>query len=201
MDRSLFEEVKSAVRNWWVSLVLGILFIGLALFLMFRPLEGYETLVIFFSVCILLSGILETIFAVSNRNVLRGWGWYFSCAIIDLLLGLFLVCFPAVTAAVIPIILAFWIMFRGFSAIGSSMELQRMKVRGWGWFLAFGILGIVCALAIIWNPMAGALASLYIVAFSFLFMGFFRIMLSFELRNLYKHTLNIRKRLHGQEDE
>lgn len=192
MDRSFYEEVKSAVRNWWVSLILGILFVGLALFLMFRPLAGYETLIILFSVSIFLSGILETLFAVSNRNVLRGWGWYFACAIIDLLLGLFLICFPSVTAAVIPIILAFWILFRGFSAIGSSMDLKRLGVTGWGWYLTFGILGIICALAIIWNPIAGALASLYIVAFSFMFMGFFRIMLAFELRNLYKSSRNLK---------
>ncbi len=200
MDRTLFEEVRSAVRNWWVSLIVGVLFIALALFLMFRPIQGYEALVVFFSVCIFLSGVLETIFAISNRNVLYGWGWYFAAAIIDLILGIVLISLPAVTAALIPIILAIWIMFRGFSAIGSSMELRRMKVSAWGWYLAFGIVAILCSIAIIWNPMAGAIASLYVVAFSFLIMGFFRIMLGFELRNLYGNIQNIHKRIAGSHE-
>ena len=192
MNTSFIEEVKSSVKHWWVSLVLGILFVGVAMLMMFRPLEGYQTLVVVFSVCMFASGIFEIIFAAGNRSVLSGWGWFLACGIIDLLMGLFLVRFPELTAAIIPFILAFWIMFRGFSAIGLSIDLNRVGVKGWGWYLVFGILATLCSVAIIWNPGAGALASVFIVAFAFLFMGFFRIMLSFELRDLYKNSQKLK---------
>ncbi len=186
MNTSLIEELKSSVKNWWVSLVLGILFIGTALLLMFYPLAGYGALVVLFSVCMFASGILEIFFSVSNRKVLPGWGWNLTAGIIDLLLGLFLICYPLITAAVLPIILAFWIMFRGCMGIGLAMDMSKMGVKGWGWYLAFGILAIICSIAIIWQPAAGALASVYIIAFAFMFMGFVRIMLAFELRDLHK---------------
>ncbi len=195
MNTTFVEEIKNAVKNWWISLVMGILFIGVALLLMFYPLEGYGALVVLFSACMFASGILEIIFSVSNKNVLSGWGWYLTCGIIDLLLGLFLIFNPGMTAVIIPFILAFWIMFRGFAAIGFSIDLSRMGVKGWGWYLAFGILAIICSIAIIWQPTAGALASVYILAFAFMFMGFFRFMLAFELRDLHKNSQKLKEKL------
>ncbi|MDR2919895.1 MAG: DUF308 domain-containing protein [Tannerella sp.] len=200
MNTSFIEEIKSSVKNWWISLILGILFIGTALLLMFNPLESYGALVILFSICMFASGILEIAFSVSNKNVLSGWGWYLTSGIIDLLLGIFLVCYPGVTAVVLPFIIAFWIMFRGFAAIGFSIDLSRVGVKGWGWYLVFGILAILCSIAIIWQPAAGALASVYIVAFAFMFMGFFRIMLAFELRDLYKNSQELKDRLNSLQE-
>ncbi len=201
MNSSIIEEVKSAVKNWWVSLVLGILFVVMALLLMFQPVDAYAALVILFSVCMFASGILEIYFSVSNREVLPGWGWYLACGIIDVILGIVLVAFPFVTAMVIPFILAFWIMFRGFTAIGYAMDMNRFGAKGWGWYLVFGILAIICSFAIIWQPAAGALASVYIVAFAFLFMGVFRIMLAFDLRDLHKHSEKLKEKLASLNDQ
>ncbi len=195
MNTTLIEEVKSTVKNWWVSLVLGIMFVIVSLWLMFQPLEGYAALAVVFSICMFVSGIMEIVFAASNRKTLPGWGWYLACGIIDVLLGLVLIAFPFVTAAIIPFVLAFWIMFRGFTAVGYAMDLNRFGVQGWGWYLVFGILSIICSLAVIWQPAAGALASVYIIAFAFLFMGFFRIMLSFDLRRLYKHGKELKEKM------
>ncbi len=197
MNSSIIEEVKSAVKNWWISLVLGILFVVVALMLMFQPADAYAALVVLFSICMFASGILEIFFAASNRKVLPGWGWYLTCGIIDVILGIVLIAFPFVTAMVIPFILAFWIMFRGFTAIGYAMDLNRFGVKGWGWYLVFGILAIICSMAIIWQPAAGALASVYIVAFAFLFMGFFRIMLAFTLRDLHKNSQKLKEKLYA----
>ncbi len=188
MNPDFYEEVKSAVKNWWVSLVLGILFVLVALYLMFFPIAGYGMLVILFCICMLASGILEIVFSVSNRTSLPAWGWYLACGIIDVLLGVFLAWYPGVTALVIPYILAFWIMFRGATAIGSSFDMSRLGVHGWGWYVVFGILAILCSFAIIWNPGVGAFASVYILAFAFLFIGFFRIMLSADLHRLHKKS-------------
>ena len=87
---------------------------------------------------------------------------------------------------VIPFFVAFWLMFRGFSAMGYSMDLQRYGTREWGWYMAFGILAVICSFAIIWQPGIGAMSIVYMLAFAFLIIGFFRVMLSFELKNLHK---------------
>ena len=66
--KTIFDELKQEVKNWWISLILGILYVVVALSLMFSPLDGYAALSILFSVSMLVSGLLEISFAVSNRR-------------------------------------------------------------------------------------------------------------------------------------
>ena len=106
--------------------------------------------------------------------------------IIDLILGIYLIAYPMVSMEVIPFIIAFWLMFRGFSSTGYSIDLKRYGTRDWGWYMAFGILAIICALIILWQPAVGALYVVYMISFTFFIIGLFRVMLSFELRNLHK---------------
>ena len=122
--KTILDELKQEVKNWWLSLILGILYIVVALSLMFSPFSGYAILSILFSISMLFSGLLEIAFAVSNRKTVSSWGWYLAGGIIDMILGFYLVAYPALSMEVIPFIIAFWLMFRGFSSIGYSMDLK-----------------------------------------------------------------------------
>ena len=102
------------------------------------------------------------------------------------ILGIYLIAYPMVSMEVIPFIIAFWLMFRGFSSTGYSIDLKRYGTRDWGWYMAFGILAIICSLLILWQPAIGALYAVYMISFTFLIIGLFRVMLSFELKNLHK---------------
>lgn len=184
--KTVFDELNQSVKNWWMSLLLGILYIGVAFCLMFAPLGGYIALSVIFSISMLVSGILEILFALSNRKHVSSWGWYLAGGIIDLILGVYLVAYPMVSMEIIPFIIAFWLMFRGFSGTGYAMDLKRYGTRQWGWYMAFGILAIVCSLLILWQPAVGALYAVYMISFTFLIIGLFRVMLSFELKNLHK---------------
>ena len=184
--KTIFDELKQEVKNWWVSLILGILYVAVALGLMFFPFNGYAALSILFSISMLVSGLLEIAFAVSNRQRVSSWGWYLAGGVIDMILGLYLVTYPVLSMEVIPFIIAFWLMFRGFSSTGYSIDLKRYRTRDWGWYMAFGILAILCSLLILWQPAIGALYAVYMISFAFLIIGLFRVMLSFELKNLHK---------------
>ncbi len=195
MKTDLFEELKSSVKNWWVSLIVGILFVVFALILMYQPVDAFVALSLFFSICIFVCGVFEILFAFTNKGTLPGWGWYLTCGIIDLLIGIFLMCRPEVSMLMIPMIIAFWLMFRGITAVGLSIDLQRFGSKNWGWYLVFGILAVLCSLGIIVIPAAGALTAVYMAAFAFLFIGVFRIMLSFDLKNLKEHNDELKERI------
>ena len=183
---TVFNEIQHSVKNWWTSLLLGIVYIIVALWLMFSPVSTYVALSIIFSVSMLISGILEIIFAFSNRKGVPSWGWYIVGGLIDLVLGIYLIAYPMVSMEVIPFIIAFWLMFRGFSSTAYSTHLKLSGTRDWGWYMAFGILAILCSLLILWQPAIGALYAVYMISFTFLIIGLFRVMLSFELKNLHK---------------
>ena len=84
--KTIFDELQQEVKNWWISLILGILYVIVAISLMFSPLSGYAVLSILFSVSMLFSGLLEISFAVSNRRRVSSWGWYLAGGIIDMIL-------------------------------------------------------------------------------------------------------------------
>lgn len=183
---SIDEKISSAVKNWWASLLLGLLYILIAICLMFTPLASYIALSILFSIAMFVSGTLEILFAVTNRHHISSWGWYLAGGIIDLILGIFLMLSPGLSMAVLPFILAFWLMFRGFSSTGYAMDLKRYGTGSWGWYLAFGILAIISSIVIIWYPGLGVFTLVYLIAYALLIIGIFRVMLSFELRSLHK---------------
>ena len=70
--KTVFDGIEHSVKNWWMSLILGILYIGVAICLMFAPLSSYVALSIVFSISMLISGILEILFAISNKHVGAG---------------------------------------------------------------------------------------------------------------------------------
>ena len=186
--KTIFDELQQEVKNWWISLILGILYVIVAISLMFSPLSGYTVLSILFSVSMLFSGLLEISFAVSNRRRVSSWGWYLAGGIIDMILGFYLIAYPMLSMEVIPFIIAFWLMFRGFASTGYAMDLKRYGTRNWGWYMAFGVLAILCSIGIIWQPGLGALSLVYMIAYTLLIIGIFRVMLSFELKSLHKRN-------------
>lgn len=186
--KTFIDTIHFAVKNWWISLLLGLLYILIGVVLMFTPLAGYVALSVLFSVAMFVSGTLEIVFAASNRKNISSWGWYLAGGIIDLILGVFLMANVGLSMAVLPFIVAFWLMFRGFSSTGYAMDLKHYGTHNWGWYMAFGILAILCSIAIIWQPGLGAFSLVYMIAYALLIMGIFRVMLSFELKNLHKRS-------------
>ena len=156
-----------------MSLLLGLLYIAVALCLLFAPVSSYVALSVIFSISILVSGILEIFFAAGNKKTISSWGWYLAGGIIDLLIGIYLVFYPLVSMELIPFIVAFWLMFRGFTLCGYSTDLKRY--------------GILCSMAIIWQPGLGAVTVLYMLSITFLIIGCFRVIFSFELKRLHKN--------------
>ena len=133
--KTFIDTINFGVKNWWVSLLLGLLYILIAICLMFTPLASYVALSVLFSVSMFVSGTLEILFAVTNRKNISSWGWYLASGI-----------------------------------------------------MAFGVLAILCSIGIIWQPGLGALSLVYMIAYTLLIIGIFRVMLSFELKSLHKRN-------------
>ena len=192
--KTLFDRINFAVKSWWLSLIIGVLFVGLGFLLMFTPVATYITLSFLFSVTMFVSGVFEILFAISNRRNLSSWGWYIATGLIDLALGMYLIYVPGMSMVVLPFVVAFWLMFKGFSSMGYAFDLKRYGVSDWGWYLIFGFLAIICSIGVMWQPIVGALSVVYIVSFAIIFLGLARIMLAFGLRKLHK----INQKFHAQ---
>jgi uncharacterized membrane protein HdeD (DUF308 family) len=184
MENSIIKEVRRAVKNWWLLVITGLLLIGLGVWILMTPLTAYASLAVLFSIGLTVAGLVEVAFAVSNRDAIDGWGWALVGGIIDLALGIYLLSNPAVTLVTLPILLGIWLLFRGFSAIGTSIALRGYGVTNWGWLLALGLGIIVFAIVIMNNPELGALNIVIWTGVGFILAGIFRIMVGLRLHRL-----------------
>ncbi|CAB1276172.1 HdeD family acid-resistance protein [Candidatus Nitrosacidococcus tergens] len=177
-------EETYTIKNWWTHLVVGILFIIGGFWVLKTPMASYLALSVFFSVMMFVSGISGISFALSNKNKIHGWGWHLAGGIIDFILGIILIIYPQITMIILPILFAFWVMFRGFWAIGVAIELQKFKVRYWWISLILGILSLILSFILIDNPLFAGISIIFLTAFTFFSFGLTQIFLAFDLRSL-----------------
>ncbi len=187
MKNDLFYSTKQAVKYWWISLLIGLLAVGLGIWCMATPLSTLVALVLVFAATFFVSGLFEIAFAISNRKLLRNWGWTLASGILDLAFGIILIAMPPeVIALVMAYFVGFWVMFQSVWGIGTAAELQRNGVKGWGWLMALAILGVLMAFIFIVSPAFTTTFIIALVSISFIFYGIFRIYYAFRLRSLHK---------------
>jgi uncharacterized membrane protein HdeD (DUF308 family) len=142
MHPLLSKKIESAVKNWWVHLLAGILYIIISIWVLSTPLASFIGLSVLFSIVMLVSGVFEIIFALSNRHVVDNWGWYLVSAIIDLM-GIVLVVCPWNHNACATLACCVLVMFKGFSAAGIAIDFETLYAPPWGWLPAGGIIALL----------------------------------------------------------
>jgi uncharacterized membrane protein HdeD (DUF308 family) len=181
---SVLKKSKFMIKNWWLPLLIGAGFILVGIWTISTPVKSYVTLAIIFASFMFVSGIFQLIFSISNRNEIDDWGWHFAGAMFDFVIGAVLFFHPALTMAVLPFMIAFYFMFKGFATFGFAFDMKKYGSDGWGWLLFSGTLSIVFALMIIFNPTLGGLTIVFFTALAFFSLGMFNIALAFTLKKL-----------------
>lgn len=138
-------------KHWWSPLILGILVLALGIVILIFPQASYLTMTLLFGIVIALSGIMYI--GLSFSKEIKGRGWLIVSGIVEIFLGIFLALSPAISALVIPIVLGFWLLFKGFTLIGMGYSLSSIKGSGWGWTIFSAILLILCGAIILLQPV------------------------------------------------
>lgn len=186
--KTIINASHQTVRYWWVHLFMGILFILMGFWVISRPISTYLALSAFFSVLMFISGFSGIILYIYNRKTTHNWGWHLTGSIIDFIVGIILISHSDITIAILPLVVAFWFMFRGFFGMGLSFEFKKSGVKNWWITLSFGILAIIFSFMIIDNPALGRMSIVYLTAFALYSIGFMRMFLAFNMRDLYRSS-------------
>ncbi|PKG49781.1 HdeD family acid-resistance protein [Olleya sp. 1-3] len=183
MATTILSSTQSTVKNWWITLLIGVLYIIAGVWVFQTPVASYVSLSIIFSVFIFISGGSQIVFSISNRHEISSWGWYLTGGILDLIIGLLLITHPLMTMAILPFYIGFWLLFQGFMAIGLSFQIKTFGILSWGWLLFLGCLIILFSFLLLANPIIAGLSIVYMTALAFISAGIFRIALAFNLKN------------------
>ncbi len=186
MENNFFNSIRSTVKNWWIPLVAGVLFIIIGIWCFVNPLMSYAALATFFSVAFLVSGIFESFFAISNRNEMVNWGWSLAFGLLSVFVGIILISNPMLSLEVLAFYVGFLVIFRSVSGIGYSIDLKNYGVKNWGFALFFALVGLVLGIVLLVNPILAGFTAVIWFGFSLIATGIFSIIIGYYLRVVKK---------------
>ncbi len=174
-----------AARYWWVLALRGLLAVlfGLAAFLW--PGLSIAALVFLFGFYALSDGIFALVAGVRLRTHSDRWWTFLLQGLLSIGAGVATLLWPAITALVLLVMIAFWAIATGLLQIALAVALRREMVREWLLILG-GVLSVIFGVLLVARPGAGILTLVWLVGTFALLFGVSLIATGFRLRALGK---------------
>jgi uncharacterized membrane protein HdeD (DUF308 family) len=175
--------IETLKRHWWVPVIRGIAAIVFGIIAFVYPGLTVATLVLFFGAWVLIDGIFRVVGAIGHRASDPDWGWHIVIGIVGIIVGLLTFHAPQITALALVIYIAAWALMIGASEIALAVKLRR-EIKGEWFLILMGLASIVFAILLLWNPIAGAAAVIWLIAWYAVVLGILAIFFGFRLRSL-----------------
>ncbi len=185
MSLHFFKTVKRTIKLWYLPLLAGIVLIAMGLWTFKEPVDSYIVLAFLFSLGFVLSGLIESIFSIVNRDVIDSWGWHLVMGIFTLIVGVLMFMNPDITMLTLPFYVGFVILFRSMNAISVALDLKSYGILDWGNILAIGIVGVFLAFVLLWNPLFAGLSIVVWTGIALVIAGLLNIMISLKLKKIH----------------
>ena len=141
------------------------------------------TLVLFFGAWVLIDGIFRIVGAIGHRASDPDWGWQLVIGILGIVVGLLTFHAPQITALALVIYIAAWALMIGASEIALAVKMRR-EIKGEWFLILMGLASIAFAVLLLWNPIAGAAAVIWLIVWYAVVIGILAIFFGFRLRSL-----------------
>ncbi len=139
---------------WWLPLLRGILLVVLGCYALFRPGMTAATLAQVVGVFVILDGIFAILAGLLGEVPSRGWT--VARGVLELLVGAFIVGYPALvagaTATALLYLIAFAVILSGILEIAAAIQ-DRKVLEGEGWLMLGGALAILFGILLLVAPL------------------------------------------------
>ena len=168
-------------KNWWLISLKGIIFIFLGIYIFKFPVGGMLGLIVYGGISLLVSGIIESVFAIIHRKTHKGWAWQMGEGFLDIILAIILLLNVGLTAVTLPFVFAFYAILTGIFWIIQSIFFKGNKYRFWTVAFIAGLFSLLIGILIFYRPALLALTIVGIIGIMFMVHGFFLLLFSFEI--------------------
>jgi uncharacterized membrane protein HdeD (DUF308 family) len=175
--------LETLKRHWWVPVLRGIAAIVFGVMAFAYPGLTLAVLVIFFGAWVLVDGIFRVVGAIAGRASDPDWGFHLIIGIAGIVIGLLTFHAPRITALALLIYIAAWALMIGASEIALAIKLRK-EIKGEWFLILMGLASIIFAVLLLWNPVAGAAAVIWLIAWYAVVLGVLCIFFGFKLRSL-----------------
>jgi uncharacterized membrane protein HdeD (DUF308 family) len=175
--------IETLKRHWWVPVIRGIAAIVFGVIAFAYPGLTVAVLVLLFGAWVLVDGVFRVVGAIGHRASDKEWGFDLIIGIVGIIIGFLTFHAPQITALALIIYIAAWALMIGATEIALAIKLRR-EVKGEWFLILMGLASIVFAVMLLWNPLPGALALVWLIGSYAIVFGILGIILGFRLRSL-----------------
>ncbi len=175
----------SLAKNWWLLLLRGLLAVAFGALLFSRPSFSVAILITFFGAYSLVDGVFSVFSAISQRRQREHWALMLVGGLCGIAIGLITFTSPGITAIVLLFYIAIWSIIIGVSQIIMAVKL-RDEIKGEFWLGLAGLVSVLFGMYLIYNPGAGILTVVKVLAAYAVLFGFLMIALSIRVKGLAK---------------
>src|SRR5437870_13588326 len=175
--------IETLKRHWWVPVIRGIAAIVFGVIAFVYPGLTVAVLVLLFGAWVLVDGIFRVVGALAHRGSDKEWGFDLVIGIMGIIIGFLTFHAPRITALALIIYIAAWALMIGATEIALAIKLRR-EIKGEWFLILMGLVSIVFAVMLLWNPAVGAAELIWIMAWYAVILGVLGIIFGFRLRSL-----------------
>jgi uncharacterized membrane protein HdeD (DUF308 family) len=176
----LLETLK---RHWWIPVIRGIAAIVFGMLAFVYPGLTVAILVLLFGAWVLVDGVFRVVGAIGGRATDPEWGWHLVIGVLGIMIGFLTFHAPRITALALVIYIAAWALMIGATEIALAIKLRR-EIKGEWFLILMGLLSILFAFMLLWNPIPGALALVWLIGAYAIAFGILGIIFGIRLRGL-----------------
>ena len=189
MTERQYEQSEYLINRWWLSLLIGIMAIAIGFIVLVNPVGSYYTFALWMGLAILLSGIMSLLQSLTSQNYFVRRGWLVLASVADIFIGIILLFNSLLAEMILPLLLGFWLLYRGCVMLAQGFDLRSYGRRDAGWVIFYSIIVIALGIAVIWLPSTlGAEVVILFIAIGFITYGVSIISLAFRLWEVHRHA-------------
>jgi uncharacterized membrane protein HdeD (DUF308 family) len=179
---TVFIDLDTLVRNWWVVLLRGIAGIIFGVLTFFWPEISFFALVLLFGAFAFADGVLAIISALRGGRTTDRWWLLLLQGLVGVAVGVLVVLWPNISALALIYLIGAWALITGGFEIAAAIRLRKVITREWLLILS-GILSVALGVLLFLFPGAGALVLILWIGAYALVSGVLLSFLAFKLRS------------------
>jgi uncharacterized membrane protein HdeD (DUF308 family) len=172
-------------ESWWALVLRGIAAIAFGVLAFVWPHITLAALVFLWGAYALVDGAFAIAAGIKSHGEYKRWWVLLIEGILSVIAGVMAFVIPGITALVLLILIAAWAIATGAFEIAAAIQLRKY-IRG-EWLLALaGVASVLFGVALLVNPLAGALAVVWLIGAYAIVFGVLLIALGLRLHNLVR---------------
>jgi uncharacterized membrane protein HdeD (DUF308 family) len=168
-------------RNWWALLIRGIAAVIFGILAFAWPGATIVAIIILFGAYAFVDGVFAIVAAVRAAQAHERWWPFLVEGIVGIAIAAITYFEPHVTAFALYFTIAAWAFLTGILEIVAAIQLRK-QVANELWLLLGGILSLLFGALMVWNPLTGAVAIVWVIGAYAVMFGITMISLSLRLR-------------------